>query len=53
MWVLHFPHVTIKRATEAAQPSKGICVQIKALHILVESMKIQTRFVQHSYVISS
>lgn len=30
MQVLHFPHVTIGRATEAAQLTKGICVQMQA-----------------------
>lgn len=47
--VLHFPHVTLRRAIEAAQLTKGICVQIQTLHRLVESSRIQTRPVQYFY----
>lgn len=53
MQVLHFPHVTIRRATEAAQLTEGICVQMQALHILMESSRIQMRSVQHFSIKSS
>lgn len=50
MQVLHFPRVTLRRATEAAQLKKGICVQMQTLHRPVESSRIQTRPVQQFYI---
>lgn len=50
MKVLHFPHVNLRRAIEAAQLTKRICVQIQTLHRLVESSRIQTRPVQYFYI---
>lgn len=50
MQVLHFPHVTLRRAIEAAQLTKGICVQIQTLHRLVESSRMQTRPVQYFHI---